>query len=906
MSGLEEARKRYQTQFGTPQIPSYSQWEPPVEKRSLKDILQSFLNTAPIPPQWSWRFELYFHHLEKLDFRLVVDHILPSLRLVDIDLICELVSFVPHIDASFLTGFFQSFATLIRAHKVRYVQCAWGVTNGELLVSWMADIFFSPISLINIEAVRAERAAVYANTVTSVTNGSITAGSVTNGSVTNIPKVRKPVARRGAAKAKRLRVNETGSRADAFAKEHVVIDLTETGHAETDLTEVDTDQTAGDLVHESRSAETADTADTTDTVPVDPSTIESPSVNETATTSSAPTSITPTSITPSSITPTSITPTAIAPTSNALASNALPEETPPYTPIPDIMAKVEELIKTNPPEPAATARARITETSVLDVISNLNVRYPRLATSWPEDMLPGEQSFPSPEAAIHYAMNHAFPRHYQLLQRYENNTIFLYCNRMSHDEMDTKWNKDYLAIRVRDSCKFALRVDRDQDNDTWHLKHVENCSEHNHMPNIDPKVFPENEIFIERSSNAKTPDFSDTYLEQLLNAPFIFSRTNGSNLFFAHTQGYRFWRAYPEVMLIEDVLCRTINEKHYRVVMIRGVDCHDEAVPIAAAVVHVIEDDDKNETAVYRWILEQLTALLEAFNLPNPGFVQVRCDAFEACQKTFPDSYIFLDPDAIEDFACKILNQKKIFNKAARDSLVFQWQELLALDTPPHLLALMTPQDMSRVFDKMWHAANKKGRQFLDTVEGKLQNAAKIYKLREAHFDVGDCKQYECAWKIREEPASVFQMVHGLLQQSVSIYENRSLHNAIQHVSTNSASGNPSKFQKAQMVISRKARGEVRKTWQELKKWKVPPARCTCRKTVTRGYGCQRCLYTIIRTRKHSPSDFHPHWRNLYADLGHVDVDETRKYASQWAELEVGVDVFDRTGRARTGRAAKQ
>lgn len=829
------ALQQYTARYGRPQTPSYSQWEPPETCTNKSDVISSFFRASSFISLQSWQC---FQILSLLNSELLSDHVLPQLRLIETDMLGYVINFVPYIQVSFLTGFVQSFATLIRAHKVRYVQCAWGVTDGQLLLSWMADIFFAPMSLINSEAIRVEADGA---------NGAN--GGVNSNSVANAPATNSPITRSRALVAGDAGVKKRVAKPPKATKRRKVRATTD----DVQIIEV-VDLTGGDPEGD----QSGGNANSTD--PTEASAIATEAITEVAPDNdAAPIEATPTD------TPSTALPAILA---------------PPYTPIPDIMAKVEELAMASPPESVTTAPARRTPNNINDVISNLNVRYPRLTTSWPEDMLPKELSFSTLEAAIHYAMNHAFPRHYQLLQRYKSGTVFLYCNRMSPDEMDAKWNKSNGAAKVRDHCNFALRVDHDKEKDTWHLKHVEDCSEHNHGPNVDPSVFSENKMFI----NGDDPGFSDEFepsetdLQLLLDAPFIYSQTNGSHTFFAHIQGYRFWRTYPEVILFEDVFCRTINEQHYRIVMIRGVDCHDQAIPIAATVVHVTEGVD-DDIAVYKWILIQLKTILDKYNISPPGFIQVRCGSlitvFEACQKSFPDSYVFMDPEAAEELAHQTVN-KYVKRWSSAGSFLFQWEELLAQKSP---------HEIEYLSDKMYECASRGGRQFLQAMERKVENISKIYKLRQPHFDVDDCKKYHRNWGVNEKPNSVFELVHCLLRQFVLIYEIQSQYNAMELVTTPSEPSN--KFYNATRLISKRVRLEVQKFWREFKKNKLhPPARCTCRKTPTRGYGCRRCLYKIKRTRKHSPSDFHPHWRNLYADLSHVMVDEKRRYADKWAKVE--------------------
>lgn len=77
--------------------------------------------------------------------------LLPCLMLLEADMIFHLSDILRSIPAQFLVGFAQSFVTLIRSHQIMFLHSAAGTTDGQLLASWMADIFFAPVSIITPE-----------------------------------------------------------------------------------------------------------------------------------------------------------------------------------------------------------------------------------------------------------------------------------------------------------------------------------------------------------------------------------------------------------------------------------------------------------------------------------------------------------------------------------------------------------------------------------------------------------------------------------------------------------------------------------------------------------------------------------------------------------------------------------
>lgn len=91
-----------------------------------------------------------YYTLSYLNCDNVTQFLIPCFMLLEKDMLLELFQFLLKIQANFMVGFVQSFVTLTRQHQQKFVESAKMNPSGEHLASWMADIFFAPVSIISI------------------------------------------------------------------------------------------------------------------------------------------------------------------------------------------------------------------------------------------------------------------------------------------------------------------------------------------------------------------------------------------------------------------------------------------------------------------------------------------------------------------------------------------------------------------------------------------------------------------------------------------------------------------------------------------------------------------------------------------------------------------------------------
>lgn len=580
---------------------------------------------------------------------------------------------------------------------------------------------------------------------------------------------------------------------------------------------------------------------------------------------------------------------------------------------------------------------RFLESSIEKVARNLSKQTP-LTTSWPTDMLPSEGSFATSEAAISYAMVHAYTRHYQLVIRFQDGVTFLNCNRMCQDDIDRAYDSN-VEWSNRQSCNFALRVQRDAASDRWILSHVPGRSEHNHAPSINPHGLQENGWFGRGLANPRfddpkgkldelerhglsldeiieaakvmfpfethtKPKVSKTLKEiqaarleggtphQALyklfsEAPFLRAKCRVSNhdapdtIFFAHTHGYQLWRAYPEVVLFDDLEGRMVNGKYHRIVMIKGVDCHDEPFPIAACIVEKKSAREAIDAPCWRWIFKELKEMFTDYKIPDPEFFQSSCqlDAMKACEKVFPCSHVYMDPEASEKLENDTVRRYFKSQSYIRDALS-SWSNVVYAEDE-----YMMERTMSKI--KNCRLCPKSEKKFLTEMKKYMSRINLGIKNEHMHFGVFQNSEYEVI--VREKPANVFEMVRCLLHTFVDEYDARQMESCREHVSR--MHGLSNLLDDCVHIISCEALGRVQKMIDSFPKLHEG-ASCYCEDRHSRGHPCVHELRTILNQRKLSPDDFHPHWRNLCADLAEIPVSGLGRHTKKWAALKTGKEVY--------------
>lgn len=442
-------------------------------------------------------------------------------------------------------------------------------------------------------------------------------------------------------------------------------------------------------------------------------------------------------------------------------------------------------------------------------------------------------------------MKHAHSHHYQFVQRLEGDSTLLCCNRMSRDNLDCQRD-----IPVRKSCNFAVRID--PEGDKWFLRHIEGRSEHNHAPNVHPEAFLENALFEKHTRD-------ETDFENLLKCPFVRIRKHDNDTFFAHTDGYRLWKTYPEVMLVEDIA--------QGVIMFRGIDCHGQTFPVAACIV----DDDPN----WNWIFTQLKELLDDYNIAHPGFFQIDIDetCVKQCFKVFRKAHEYLDPDAGETMAEEEIQE---FMQRGQGAALGLWEEVVNAENEIEVDRLMSKMSYSY--------KGEKTQAFLDHMENKLYMVSIAEKNMSFHFGVRECAHYKRSWGV-DDVEGVEEQVKLLLRAFVEIYEARSRENGHQLVSTKP---DYSDFYKDVLhIVSYEMMETARNFDKQIIKAGGNAGSCwDCINEEALGYPCMHVLGSIKKERNLSPDDFHPHWRNMYADLSTVAISGKGRYAKEWNKLK--------------------
>lgn len=571
------------------------------------------------------------------------------------------------------------------------------------------------------------------------------------------------------------------------------------------------------------------------------------------------------------------------------------------------------------------------ESSIERLLYNLKVSYPPMTTVWPDNVLPMELSFPSPEDAINYAMSHAYYCQYQVVPRFRDNILFLQCSRMHKDD------DEEVEMTNRKSCNFALKLDHNEDTGEYRIRHIPNRSTHNHPPNIHPSSLKDNRHFdklMTLPSFASEAAMLDTFkrdpdknllkevnewypeetftkedvdrllldtqqsrlegktpleaLYKLFESPLLRARCNSVNgtIFFAHTQGYRMWRAYPEVVLVDASQGRVVNDKYLRLVMIKGVNCHDLSFPIAACLVEKTSARDPIDSDTWRWIFNQLKDLQKDHSISPPQFIQFSsCDlkSINVCEQVFASSHVYMDPLAADKLERQTA-QKYFTTQTAIDSALRVWKQIVSRDSD--YMAEQMLNDIISDDDQCVPGL----KQFLTDMRQFKLKMSVFLKLELLHFDVKPNNHYEDWGKLRTKPANVFEMVRWLLHEFCSCYEKRSAESGHEYVQTWTSLSTP--FRDCMHIISYEALKRVQELMYRLAGSRTcgPPH---CFENQALGYPCVHGLQSIIQTRERlAPDDFHPHWRNLYADLTDVEISGQGRFADQWMALKTGTSVY--------------
>lgn len=425
-----------------------------------------------------------FTVLSCLHHETVTNYVLPSLVLIEADIIGYITLLLPRVANFFLPGFVQSFAALTRNHQFRFLDYA-GTVHSSQLASMMSDIFMNPDSPQVIDVLTGVTPLIQQPPQGSHHMPGHTQSTPMNQRTQPPQHASAPFAQSSQPSQAYQPPREAQSHPHARPVPQAPMqqarpqpqapsgpplqrpELTRT-NAQLPVAPVPTANTATlkcavpvrseivDLTDDStqttqtaQAQRTVQSAQTTQTAPPKQAASRA-SVTESA----------PVAQSAQTVETQNVPATQRAPTSSSQTPEQALEPSNPETVI--IIDKVKRLLdqkrdNSNP----FSAPNLMEESNIENVKANLKVRYPSITMTWPGDMLPAEGTFPTAEAAVVDVMLHALRRHYQVVPEFKEGVFFLNCSREGCD----------FAVKI-DSCKVHLIPSR---------------SEHNHLPGIHPK-----------------------------------------------------------------------------------------------------------------------------------------------------------------------------------------------------------------------------------------------------------------------------------------------------------------------------------------------------------------------------------------------------------------------------------
>ncbi|KAG5357869.1 hypothetical protein CJU89_4354 [Yarrowia sp. B02] len=566
------------------------------------------------------------------------------------------------------------------------------------------------------------------------------------------------------------------------------------------------------------------------------------------------------------------------------------------------------------------------ETSPETICDNLRVNLPPASTSWSPKMLPEEKTFPSVEEAVFYAMIHALLEHYQLVPRFdkETDTWSLHCDRMCADEIDrlerqqyadrrreyhnsqlgmspddepTSCKCDFLRVSTtRKSCEFKLLVKKE--GDAYVLKHTQN-SIHSHIPSCHPSahadasellcrtftepIFENDNVSKEeyhrlhphansRSMFDYTPRPSTAHLTklkttrlggkhpyevlpELLKNPLLRGTmreggTKPGSIFFAHTEGQSWWRAYPEVVVIDDTWERIPRgDATFRAITIRAISNTQQMIPVCVCLTEKLDPAFTNED-VWIWTLEHYRRLLDEFNVPYPSFIQSHLEErfLSACKKIFPESFVHLSEGKspyklVKDL--KVVAKKYLFDVPSQKDAIEQWVKVIEARDEVQM-------------NKQLQLGRIKSPQFFAHMEREcLALMSEALKSKQMHFHLKKMSVLPMGWETYNA-ANIVELVRDILKSTVDCYED--LAEEYGKMLAVTKPGYSEFFDNVIHIISYDALRRVRD---------APRAREGFRDCFgVQGYPCPHDIRDIkAQGRKLHVDDFHPHRRNIFADM---------------------------------------
>lgn len=606
-----------------------------------------------------------------------------------------------------------------------------------------------------------------------------------------------------------------------------------------------------------------------------------------------------------------------------------------------------------PPLPTTPAVKIVTqETDTNSICENLKLLPLTLPEDgFPENYIPSV-SFPSIKEAIFWAMKQASTRHYQLVPRHDEKTDIwtLHCDRMAADDIDQMEEEQYAQGQKRKheselnedrdgstpykechckiergtprkNCNFKMTIERTKDENGFVLKQATGeCSIHNHAPslhiaahsfdnadifsNLSLPHFTEGELRVEELTRKRLLGASSVHGGMYLSKAYLNSmyrlkqlRLNKQNpfevvreliknpllrgavqsdgptdksIFFAHTQGLLWWKAFPEVVIIDSKWGQQPRElPYYRAVFIRGVSSTNIEIPICVCLTQ--KTGPEIELQTWKWILEQYKKLMQEFQIPQPCFIQTDSDdnLLEACRTVMPRVFVQLEGEKRMAKSAYTIAKAFTSNASQRKKAVTKWEKIIR-----------APKMVS-VFILLAEAEQWKKELFDNLEERLLRYTSQAWKNSEKHFHVKPMNETKDEFYV-DRPLNILELVRGILKDFVDSYEMLVRSQARLNVYTEP--GYDDFYDHVIHHISYLALKRVRDVDQS-----VLDKPCVC---LTQGYPCAHEIREIKQQgRKLAVDDFHPHWRNIFADL-HCPNFGGGKYLEVWQQIEIGFGKF--------------
>lgn len=946
-----EARQHYRNRYGSNVPTRHSGWtrRPDV---SFVATLGDFLWTTGMEDTQA---RGCFTILSCLHHETVTNFVLPSLVLMEADIIGYITLLLPRVANFFLPGFVQSFAALTRNHQFRFLDYA-GTVHSSQLAPMMSDIFMKPDSPPVIDVLTGVRPffqqpeqgsqhmAGYAQSApmnqhtqqpqhvpVAPSNGFQTSQSPQPFP----PQYAQPVPQAPIQQAHQQQQIPSGPSTQPVpngrnAQPPVSTAPTANTPAQTpyrparpevvDLTDDSTQaaQTA-QKVQSAQNIQTAPAAQATpvaQTAPVEQIAPVEQTAQRAQVTAPAPPTQSTQTIEPEIVPARRTAPT---PASQPPVPDPLHPETVHI--LDKVKRLLDQMVKCDNSNPFDAPDLR-EESSIENVKVNLKVRYPVVTITWPNDVLPAEATFPTAEAAVVDVMLHAFARHYQVVPEFKEGVFFLNCS--------------------REGCDFAVKID------SCSIVHIPDRSEHNHMPGVHPKK-PADQIDLHalycaprdasktaelerlerthsidelvKTAQSWTPseNYNKTAISQtlqdlkmarlegdtphnaiakLFEAPFLRVRYHyrdkptPNSIFIAHTEGSRLWKTYPELMILHELEAVPVKDKYQQLVMFKGVDCHNETFPIAACVVERHFPQYSIVCETWKWLFKQLKELLDDHKVPHPSFIQANSSSRCIDECEVAFPAAYVYMDPEAADELAYDEASKYYRGYGIDSCLSSWS---------HVLEAEDEYGMERAMEKLTYPKGtpRNEKKFLEAMEEQMERICSPIKNRHLHFGVSQTSAYVASWETRETHYNVFEMIRCLLHHFVERYE------VLARLHGEKLDASKSEFSElladCLSVISPKALKQV----QQLLGKMSPSKYCDCIENAAIGFPCEHKLATITQERKLSPDDFHPHWRHLYADIEGVRVGGKGKYTKEWAALEVGMQKYTSDVTTECGREAQ-